>query len=149
MVMVEASGLSSGSPVVCWLPIKTSATLHRGYIHSEVHMKFSAIITAAVLLVSATALAHDLTYMGPIKANETKTVKVELPTGKLTVEVYSTSPATKFNCQFQSGYGGIIFEQNNTARCVGKTVTQSDTTLTVSVKNLGPDSDYKIWVHDS
>lgn len=112
-------------------------------------MKFPAIITAAILLVSATALAHDLTYLGPIKANETKSVKVELPIGKLTVEVYSTSPDTKFNCQFQSGYGGIVFEQTNTSRCVGRIVTQSESTMSVSVKNLGKDSDYKIWVHDS
>jgi len=110
-------------------------------------MKFSAMFTAAILLVSATALAHDLTYMGPIKSNETKNVKVELPAGKLAIEVYSTSPDTKFNCQFQATYG-VVFEQLNTSRCVGRTVTQSDTTLNVSVHNLGKDSDYKIWVHD-
>lgn len=112
-------------------------------------MKFTAIFAAAILFVSATALAYDLTYLGPIKANETKTVKVELPTGKLTVEVYSTSPDTKFNCQFQSGYGGIVFEQTDTHRCVGRLVTQSESSMSVSVKNLGKDSDYKIWVHDS
>lgn len=110
-------------------------------------MKFYGIITATILLVSATALAHDLTYMGPIKSNETKNVKVELPAGKLAIEVYSTSPDTKYNCQFQVAYG-VVFEQTNTSRCVGKTVTQSDTTLNISVKNLGKDSDYKIWVHD-
>lgn len=112
-------------------------------------MKFSTIVAAAILLFSATALAHDLTYMGPIKSNETKSVKIELPAGKLTVEVYSTSPTTKFNCQFQAGYGGVVFEQANTSKCVGRTVTQSDTNMTVRVTNLGPDSDYKIWVHDS
>lgn len=112
-------------------------------------MKFTAIIAAALLFVSATAMAHDLTYFGPIKANEIKNVKVELPIGKLTIEVFSSSPETKFNCQFQSGYGGVVFEQTDTHRCIGKTVTQSDTSLTVTVKNLGKDSDYKIWVHDS
>jgi hypothetical protein len=112
-------------------------------------MKFSTIVTAAILLFSSTALAHDLTYMGPIKSNETKSVKVELPAGKLVIEVFSSSPETKFNCQFQSGYGGIVFEQTNTSKCVGRTVTNSDTNITVRVTNLGPDSDYKIWVHDS
>ncbi len=112
-------------------------------------MKISSIIAAAILLVTTTALAHDLTYMGPIKANETKTVKVEIPSGRLTVEVYSSSPDTKFNCQFQTGYGGIVFEQTNTSRCVGRLVNQSDATMSVSVRNLGKDSDYKIWVHDS
>ena len=110
-------------------------------------MKFPAII-ATILFVSTTALAHDLTYLGPIKSNETKNVKVELPAGKLLVEVYSSSPETKFNCQFQSGYGSVTFEQTNVSRCMSKIVTQSDTTLIVSVKNLSKDSDYKIWVHD-
>jgi hypothetical protein len=112
-------------------------------------MKFPTIITAAILLVSATAFAHDLTYLGPIKANETKNVRVEIPAGKLTVEVYSSSPDTKFNCQFQTGYGGVVFEQVDTHRCVGRFVTQSDATMNVGVHNLGKDSDYKIWVHDS
>lgn len=112
-------------------------------------MKLSALLGAAIVLFSTFALAHDLTYMGPIKAGETKTVKVEVPSGRLTVEVFSSFPDTKFNCQFQSGYAGIIFEQTNTSKCVGKIVNQSDTTMSVSVKNLGKDSDYKIWVHDS
>lgn len=111
-------------------------------------MKISAIIGAAILLVSSVAFAHDLTYLGPIKSNETKNVRVELPAGKLTIEVYSSSPETKFNCQFQSGYGSAVLEQTNTYRCVSKFVTQSDTTLMVSVKNLSKDSDFKIWVHD-
>lgn len=112
-------------------------------------MKLSTLFGAALVLFSTAALAHDLTYMGPIKANETKNVKVELPAGKLTVEVFSSSPETKFNCQFQTGYGSPVFEQTNTSRCVGRLVNQSDTTMSVSVRNLGRDSDYKIWVHDS
>ena len=111
-------------------------------------MKLPSIIGAAILFVSSVALAHDLTYLGPIKANETKNVKIELPAGKLAIEVFSSSPETKFNCQFQSGYGGVVFEQTNTPRCVGKVVIQSDNSMIVSVKNLGADSDYKIWVHD-
>ena len=112
-------------------------------------MKLPALFGTALILFSTVALAHDLTYMGQIKASETKTVRVELPAGKLTVEVFSSSPETKFNCQFQSGYGSVVFEQTNTPRCVGKVVIQSDTTLHVSVKNLGKETDFKIWVHDS
>ena len=111
-------------------------------------MKLSALLSSAFVLFATSALAHDLTYLGPIKAGETKTVKVEVPAGKLTVEVYSSFPDTKFNCQFQAGYAGIIFEHTNTSRCVSKISNQSDTTMSVSVKNLGKDSDYKIWVHD-
>lgn len=112
-------------------------------------MKFTTIFAVAILLISATAFAHDLTYMGPIKANEAKSVRVELPVGKLTIEVFSSNPETKFNCQFQSGYGGVVFEQTDTFRCVGRVVNQSETTMSVNVRNLGRDSDYKIWVHDS
>jgi hypothetical protein len=112
-------------------------------------MKLPALFGAALILLSTVALAHDLTYMGPIRANETRSVKVELPAGRLTVEVFSSSPETKFNCQFQTGYGGPVFEQANTSRCVSRIVNQSDTTMSVIVRNLGKDSDYKIWVHDS
>jgi hypothetical protein len=112
-------------------------------------MKISALFGAAIVLFSAVAFAHDLTYTGPIKAGETKTVRVEIPVGKMTIEVFSSFPDTKFNCQFQSGYGGIVFEQTNTSRCVGRTIVQSETTMGVSVHNLGKDADYKIWVHDS
>ncbi len=140
--MVEAVG-GPDCPGLLVYPLKTSITI------KEFAMKISALFGVAVALLSTVALAHDLTYMGPIKANETKTVKVELPAGKLTIEVYSSSPSTKFNCQFQSGYGSVVFEQANTYRCVGRVLIQSDSTLNVSVKNLGADSDYKIWVHDS
>lgn len=111
-------------------------------------MKIFTTIAASILLFSSAAFAHDLTYMGPIKANETKTVKVELPAGKLTVEVFSSSSDTNFNCQFQSGYSSVVFEQTNTRKCTIGVSNNSDNTMTVSVKNLGKDSDYKIWVHD-
>lgn len=154
-MMVEASGSCPDCPMVlpvsiiklvnfCFATVKIVDT----YMVEYTTMKITTMIGAAILFVSSVALAHDLTYLGPIKANETKNVKVELPTGKLTIEVTSSSPETRFNCQFQSGYGGVVFEQTNTDKCIGKTVTQSDTSLTVSVKNLGKDSDYKIWVHD-
>ncbi len=111
-------------------------------------MKFTSLLGVSLVLFATTAFAHDLTYVGPIKTGETKNVKVELPVGKLTVEVYSSFPDTKFNCQFQAGYGGIVFEQTNTSRCVSRVVIQSETTMSVSVKNLSKDADYKIWVHD-
>lgn len=140
--MVEAVG-GPDCPGLLAYPLKTST------ISKDTDMKTSALFGVALALFSTAALAHDLTYMGQLKASETKTVKVELPAGKLTVEVFSSSPETKFNCQFQSGYGSVIFEQTNTPKCVGKIVTQSDTSLQVSVKNLGKDTDFKIWVHDS
>lgn len=112
-------------------------------------MKLSSLIGAAIVLVATTAFAYDLTYLGPIKAHETKSVKVDLPAGKLTVEVYSTFPETRFNCDFSTNYGSVVFVQRNTPRCVGNVVMQSDASMTVSVTNLGKDSEYKIWVHDT
>lgn len=112
-------------------------------------MKLSALFGVAIVFLSATALAYDLTYLGPIKAKETKAVRVDLPTGKLAVEVTSDDEVTRFNCQFASTYGGVVFEQNNVARCFTNVNTQSDTSMTVSVTNLGKDSSYKIRVRDA
>ena len=112
-------------------------------------MKFSTLFGVAALTFATSALAHDLTYMGPIKSKETKSVRVEIPgNSKLAVEVFSTYD-TKFNCQFSASYGGVIFEQTDTARCVTKVTTSSDTSMTVNVTNLGKDADYRIWVHDA
>lgn len=111
-------------------------------------MKITALFGAAVLLFATSVLAYDLTYMGPIKSKETKTVRVELPSNsKLTVEVFSTYD-TKFTCQFSASYGGVVFEQPNTDRCVLNLNTTTDTSMTVGVSNLGKDADYRIWVHD-
>src|SRR5579864_7852264 len=107
-------------------------------------MKLSALFGVAIVFISATALAYDLTYLGPIKAKETKVVKVDLPTGKLAVDVTSDDAATRFNCQFSSSYGGVVFEQNNVAKCTMTATMQSDTSMNVSVTNLTADSSYKI-----
>lgn len=112
-------------------------------------MKLSALFGVAIVFLSATALAYDLTYLGPIKSKETKSVKVELPTGKFAVEVSSEDAATRFNCQFTSSYGGVTFEENNVAKCFTNVVTQNDTSMTVNVTNLTADSSYRIWVRDA
>jgi hypothetical protein len=112
-------------------------------------MKLTSLLGAALVLFATTAFAHDLTYFGPIKAKETKTVKVDLPAGKLTIEVTSSGTDTKFNCQFSSSYGGVVFEQLNVTKCLGNVVAQSDSSMNLTVTNLGKDSDYRIWVHDT
>jgi hypothetical protein len=111
-------------------------------------MKLSALFGVAIVFISATALAYDLTYLGPIKAKETKAVKVELPAGKMAVEVTSDDADTRFNCQFVGSTYGVVFEQNNVAKCFTNVNVQSDTIMTVNVTNLGKESSYKIWVHD-
>lgn len=110
----------------------------------------SLTLGTALVLLATTAFAHDLTYFGPIKAGATKTVKVDLPVGKLTVEITSSSLDTKFNCQFSySSYGGVVDEQRDTHKCLRNFIVQSDSSMNVSVTNLDKDSDYRIWVHDT
>jgi hypothetical protein len=109
----------------------------------------SVALVAAVILLATTVFAHDLSYLGPIKAGATKTVKVDLPAGRLTVEVTSSSAETKFNCQFSYSYGGVVDEQRDTHKCLRNFLVQSDSSMSVSVTNLGKESDYKIWVHDT
>jgi hypothetical protein len=113
-------------------------------------MKLSSLLAAAVLLVAGTALAYDLTYLGPIKTKETKTVKVRLPDGKSKIEVWSPSGNGKVTCRFATAtYGGVVVEQSNVDRCIILPIVSGETDITVSVTNLeNKDSDYRIWVHD-
>lgn len=113
-------------------------------------MKLISAIILAALCIAVPAYAYDLAYLGPIKAKETKSINVSLPDGKSRVDVSSSSETTKFNCKFQtSSYGGVVLEQNNTAKCSILPVVKSDTQIVVTLTNLGNDSDYKIWVHDA
>ena len=111
-------------------------------------MKISSILLLSILLISGSASAYDLTYLGPIKAHETKNVRVDIPSGQSTIEVFSSSKDTKFNCEFTSSYGGFVFEQKNTDKCLANLKSQSESSLIIQLTNLGNDSDYKIWVHD-
>jgi hypothetical protein len=113
-------------------------------------MKLSSLFVVAALCVAAPALAYDLTYLGPIKAKETKSIKVHLPEGKSKVEIWSPSDNGKVTCQFGTAtYGGVVVEQSNVSRCVILPAVSSETDITVSVTNLeNKDSDYRIWVHD-
>ena len=141
-MMVEGDSSRLIAPGLLVLPLKTSA------ISIGIIMKLTSLLGVAVVLLATTAFAHDLTYLGPIRSRETKTVKVDLPPGKLTIEITSSGTDTKFNCQFSASYG-IVFEQLNVIKCLGNVVTQSDSSMNVSVTNLGKDSDYRIWVHDT
>jgi hypothetical protein len=111
-------------------------------------MKLASLLTVAALCVALPAMAYDLTYMGPIKSKETKSVKVHLPDCKSQVEVWSSDG--KISCQFATAtYGGVVVEQNNVARCNIIPIVKGDTDIVVNVTNLeNKDSDYRIWVHD-
>ena len=112
-------------------------------------MKFTHLLGAAIVLFAATSFAHDLTYIGPIKSQESKSVKVDLPAGRLTIEVTSSNADTKFDCWFAAPYGGVTDVQKDTHKCLRNFIIQSDSTMNVSVYNLGKESDYRIWVHDT
>ena len=110
-------------------------------------MKLISLLTVAALCVAVPALAYDLTYMGPIKAKESKTIKVHLPDGKSQVEVWTDG---KISCSFATAsYGGVTVEQNDVARCNLVPVVSGETDVTVKVTNLeSKDTQYRIWVHD-
>lgn len=110
-------------------------------------MKYISTIILAILLVTTPAFAHDLTYYGPLKAKESKSVNVDLPAGKLTIEVFSTTGA-KLDCKFVAL--GVAFEQNNSPKCLVNVNVVSTGHIAVEVSNPeNKESDYKIWVHDT
>lgn len=110
-------------------------------------IKFISTIILAILLVTVPAFAHDLTYYGPLKAKETKAINVDLPAGKLTIEIFSTT-GSKLDCRFVAL--GVAFEQNNTPKCTVNLNVASTGHIEVQVYNPeNKESDYKIWVHDT
>lgn len=112
-------------------------------------MKLTNLLIAAVLTFASSALAYDLSYLGPIKAKETKSIKVHLPVGKTQIEVWSPSDGGKITCRFGTSLYGVVLEQSNTAKCTINPVVKDETDMTVDVTNLeNKDSDYRIWVHD-
>jgi hypothetical protein len=113
-------------------------------------MKFPSIIATAILFLSGTALAYDMTYMSSLKANQTKQVTVELPSGKSTVEVWATDNE-KISCQFiDRGTGNVAYESSDTQRCVGRADLSLPAHMLAKITNNGnKDLDFRIWVHDT
>jgi len=107
-----------------------------------------SLIALSIVFVTGAAFAHDLTYLGPIKNKESVSLKLELPKGELTVEVFSSDKDTKFNCDFGFTYGEVVLEQTNTSKCFGNFNVTSHSAMLMKVTNLSKDSDYKIWVHN-
>jgi hypothetical protein len=100
-------------------------------------MKFlSALIATVALTVSTTALAsNDWTMIGQLKANETKPVKVMIPAGDLTIEVFSDQGGVEFTCQFYDASGNLGLEQHHAVRCVGNVNSLRHSYLTVKITN--------------
>lgn len=104
------------------------------------------VLGAMILAITTSALAYDLTYVGRIKAKETKAVKIFLPEGKAQVDVWDGG---KISCQFNSsGYYGPTMEQADVAKCSMVIVSPHDSDMWVSLSNLeNKDNDFNIQVH--
>lgn len=113
-------------------------------------MKFINLIVLAALCITTPALAYDMSYIGPIKSKETKSIKVHLPDGKSRIEVWSPNGNGKLTCKFATAsYGGMEFEQTNTTKCVINPLVKNNLEIIISITNLeNKDSDWRIWVHD-
>lgn len=103
-------------------------------------------ILACLLTVSAGAFAdNDLTMLGNLKANETKPVKVYIPVGNLTIQVFSTKEDNEFTCRFLDGAGNVGLEQKHATKCVGNFTSNQHGHITVVILNEQNRAvDYKI-----
>lgn len=84
-------------------------------------MKFFTMIAAAILFVSATALADSnfRTYLRAVSANDTSFVWVDLPSGKSTIVVNGNNNE-KISCVFQDvATGSVVYEAKDVNVCVG------------------------------
>lgn len=110
-------------------------------------MKYlTTFILAAGLLIASSATAdNDITMLGNLKANETKPVKVYIPVGNLTVQVFSTKEDNEFTCRFLDGSGNLGLEQKHATKCVGNFTSNQHGHITVVILNEQNRAvDYKI-----
>jgi hypothetical protein len=105
-------------------------------------------ISLILLLLSGMAIAHDMTYSGPIKRNESVSVKLELPQGELVIDVASSDQNTKFNCDFGFAWGEVVLEQHGVSKCYGNFNVAAYSHMLMKITNLSGDSNYKIWVRN-
>lgn len=108
-------------------------------------MKFYSIIIVFVILIAAPALAYDLTYFGPLKAKEARSLEIQIPKGKSIIDVSSTNDSP-LNCKFGTSFGLSVLQNN---KCKLYVLSDSLSHMSVEISNpLDKSSDYKIWVHD-
>lgn len=113
-------------------------------------MKFTTIIGTAILFISSTALAYDMTSLLTVKANQSNESVVSLPEGRSTVEVWSTG-GEKISCVFiDRSNGAVAYESKDTTRCVGRADLSLPAHMLAKITNNGnKDLDIRIWVHDT
>jgi hypothetical protein len=111
-------------------------------------MKFFAIIGAAIVCFSATALAAwDMTYMTHANAGETKELPLSIPSGKSQVDVWSADGNT-ISCTFvDRGTGNVAYEAKNVQRCVGTADLALPATAKAQITNNGTkETEIRVWV---
>jgi hypothetical protein len=116
----------------------------------ENQMKLSLLIGAAILFLSGTAIAHDMTYLALAKPHETKQMSVDLPAGKSVVEVWSEDHS-KISCTFvQRATGEVVYEATNVDRCIGNAKLTLPVIITMRITNHEDKDAYlRVWVRDS
>jgi hypothetical protein len=113
-------------------------------------MKFSTLFGAAIVFFSATALAGDMTYLSSAKSRETRSMLVDLPSGKSQVDVWGTDNET-ISCVFvDRGTGNVAYEATNVTRCVGTANLTLPTTIQAKITNNGnKDIQFRVWVRST
>ena len=79
----------------------------------------------------------NYTYIGLLKPSEIRTVKISVPAGQTTIDVYNPYNETKFDCEFKDTATGFVgLEQKNVVACSGKINTKAPLVIEVKTKNL-------------
>lgn len=79
----------------------------------------------------------DTTYIRSLNSNETQSVKVAIPEGHTTIEVFNPYEETKLNCSFtdvSTKFTGL--EEKNTNVCRGTVNTKFPLVIEVKTTNL-------------
>jgi hypothetical protein len=108
------------------------------------------ILVAGLLVASSAVADNDLTMLGNLKPNESKPVKVYIPVGELTIQVFSTKDDNEFTCRFLDGAGNLGLEQKHATKCVGHFTSNQHGHITVVILNEQNRAiDYKIVLQKS
>ena len=109
-------------------------------------MKITSLFGAAILCLATSAFAHDMTYIGQVKPHETVTWKVELPEGKSTTQVSTSTPET-ISCTFYNSEGMVIFDAKSVSFCLYDRDIPADTISALITNESNQVLSLNIWVH--
>ena len=94
-----------------------------------------ALLLAIALFI--TSKVSDTTYLGTLKAHETKTTKVAVPAGQTTIEVFNPVDETRFTCVFvETAIGTVQLTQTDVGVCRWALNTKVPVVISVNATNL-------------